>query len=102
MADQRLPRDERHHSEPEIIPPGQGDGNEQEAVWGRGTVGEHRMHRIYVTKVGPFGLLPLMLLGRVIAILRLVFLFGILLIFLPLAGLILAVSLIRGVLRGRP
>ena len=92
MADQRLPRDERH----------QGDGNEPEPVWGRGTVEEHSMHRIYVTKVGPFGLLPLMLLGCVIAIALLVFLFGFLLILLPLAGLILAASLIGSFLRGGP
>ena len=51
------------------------DGNEPEPVWGRGTVEEHSMHRIYVTKVGSFGLLPLMLPGGVIAIALLVFLF---------------------------
>ena len=95
MADQRLPPDERHHSEPEIIPPGQGDGNEPEyPVWSQGTVEEHSIRRIYVTKVGPFGLLPLMLLGGVIAIALLAFLFGFLLILLPLAGLILAAGLI--------
>jgi hypothetical protein len=103
MIDRRLPPEERHSPEPEIIPPGNEDGSEAEnPVWGRGTIEEHSIHRIYVTKVGPFGLLPLMLLGGVIAIAMLAFLFGFLLIFIPLVGLILAAALIGSFLRGGP
>ena len=103
MIDRRLPPEERHSPEPEIIPPGNEDGSEAEnPVWGRGTIEEHSIHRIYVTKVEPFGLLPLMLLGGVIAIAMLAFLFGFLLIFIPLVGLILAAALIGRFLRGGP
>src|SRR3981081_3697803 len=95
MIGRRLPPEERHYPELEIIPPGDEDGSEAEnPVCGRGTIEEHSIHRIYVTKVGPFGLLPLMSLGGVIAIALLAFLFGFLLILIPLVGLILAPRLL--------
>jgi hypothetical protein len=103
MIDRRLPPEERHYPEPEIIPPGNEDGSEAEnPVWGQGTIEEHSIHRIYVTKVGPFGVLPLALLGGVITIALLALLFGFLLIFIPLVGLILAAALIGSFLRGGP
>jgi hypothetical protein len=72
MIDRRLPTEERHYPEPEIMPPGKEDGSEAEyRVWGRGTIEEHSIHRISVIKVGPFGLLA--------------FLFGFLLLLIPTA-----------------
>jgi hypothetical protein len=103
MTGQRFPPDERHYSEPKIIPPRRADGSEPETpFWGQGTVEEHGIHRIYVTRVGPFGLLPLVLLGSVISIALLVFLFGFLLILIPVAGLVIAATIIGTFLRGGP
>jgi hypothetical protein len=103
MADERLTKDERHYPEPEIIPPGQDDGRTPRNEFrGQGTIEEHGIHRIYVTKVGPFGLLPFALLGGVLTITLVAFLFGFLLILLPVAGLILAAAIIGSFLRGGP
>jgi len=103
MISKRLPPDERHYSEPEIIPPGQGDGNEIDSTfWRDGATNEPGTRRVYVTRVGPWGLLLSMLLGGVISIALLVFLFGFLLILVPVAGLLLAAALIGSFLRGPP
>ncbi len=67
-----------------------------------GAIEEHGIRRVYVTKVGPWGLLPLVLLGGVISIALLAFLFGFLLILIPVAGLVLAAALIGSFLRGPP
>jgi pilus assembly protein TadC len=105
MPDKRLIKDERHYPEPEIIPPGEDDPRAPgDEIWGRGRgrFEERGIHRIYVTRVGPFGFLPLALVGGVLTLLFLAFLFGFLLILLPVAGLILAVALIGNFLRGGP
>jgi hypothetical protein len=103
MAGKRLTKDERHYPEPEIIPPGQEDGPApRDEIWGQGRTEEHSVHRIYVTNIGPFGLLPFALLGGVLTIAFFAFLFGFLLILLPIAGLILAAALIASFLRGGP
>jgi hypothetical protein len=93
--DRHLPPDEQHYSEPEILPP----SRESEA-WGGRSVEERGTHRIYVTRVGPFGLLPFMLLGGIISIALLVFLFGFLLILIPVAGVVLAAAIVASLLRG--
>ena len=101
MPDKRLSEDERSYPEPEIIPPGEGDiRTPQDEIWDRGRFEERGIHRIYVTRVGPFGFLPLALLGSVLTLLLFAFLFGFLLILLPVAGLILAVALVGNFLRG--
>ena len=101
MAGERLTKDERHYPEPEIIPPGQEDARAPRD-WGQGRIEEHIVHRIYVTKIGPFGLLPFALLGGILTIAFLAFLFGFLLILLPVAGLILAAAAIGSFMHGRP
>jgi hypothetical protein len=102
MAGKRLTKDERHYPEPEILPPGQEDAPApRDEIWGQGTK-EHSVHRIYVTRIGPFGLLPFALLGGVLTIALFAFLFGFLLILLPVAGLILAATIIGSFLRGGP
>jgi len=104
MAGENLPKDERHYPEPEIIPPGGQEDSRapRDEVWGQRTIEEHGFHRIYVTKVGPFGLLPFALLGGVLMIALFAFLFGFLLILLPVAGLIFAAAIIGSFLRGGP
>jgi hypothetical protein len=101
MACHHLPPAGRHFSEPEILPPGEGGGREPDyPFWGRGPFEERSVHRIYVTRVGPFGLLPYALLGGVLAIAFFAFLFGFLLILLPVAGLVFAAATIASFLRG--
>ncbi len=101
MTDHHLPPGWRHSSEPEILPPGDGGGaNLADRSAGWGSFEEHGVRRIYVTKVGPFGLLPFALLGGAVAIALLIFLFGFLLILLPVAGLVLAAATIGSLLGG--
>ncbi|MGI8567917.1 MAG: hypothetical protein ACR2KT_01925 [Methylocella sp.] len=92
---------EEHRSEPEVIPPGRADGSELESTfWAREV--ERGSHRIYVTKIGRFGLLPFFLLGGIILIALLIFVVGAFLILIPVAGVVLAAAIIAGLLRGYP
>jgi hypothetical protein len=99
MIDRRFPPNEEQRSEPEIIPPGRADGSEPDSTfWVREV--ERGSHRIYVSKVGRFGLLPYFLLGGIILIALLIFVLGAFLILIPVAGIVLAAVIIAGLLRG--
>ncbi len=101
MIDRRFPPDEEHRSEPEIILPGSASGSEPESTfWAREV--ERGSHRIYVTKIGRFGLLPFFLLGGIILIALLILVLGAFLILIPVAGVVLAAAIIAGLLRGYP
>jgi len=101
MAQNHLSSGWRHLSEPEILPPGEGGGREpDDPSWDRGLFEERGIHRIYVTRVGPFAMLPYALLGGLLAIAFFAFLFGFLLILLPVAGLVLAAAAIGSFLHG--
>jgi hypothetical protein len=101
MIERRFRPDEEHRSEPEIIPPGRAYGNEPEGTfWMREIEGGSQ--RIYVTKIGRFGLLPYFLLGGVILVALLIFVLGAFLILIPVAGVVLAAAIITGLLRGYP
>ena len=101
MIDRHFPPDQEHRSEQEIIPPGRADGSEPESTfWVREV--ERGSHRIYVTKIGRFGLLPFFLLGGIILIALLIFALGAFLILIPVAGVVIAAAIIAGLLRGYP
>jgi hypothetical protein len=101
MIDRRFPQGEEHRSEPEIIPPTRTGGSEPDSTfWAREV--ERGSHRIYVTKIGRFGLLPFFLLGGIISIALLIFALSAFLILIPVAGVVLAVAIIAGLLRGYP
>jgi len=101
MIDRRLPPDEEPRSEPEILPPGRADGREPEsAFWVRDV--ERRSNRVFVTKIGGFGLLPFFFLGGIILIALLLFVVGAFLILIPVAGVVVAAAIIAGLLRGYP
>lgn len=101
MIDRRFPPDEKHRSEPEIIPPGRAGGGEPESTfWVREF--ERGSHRIHVTRIGRFGLLPFFLLGGIISIALLIFVLSAFLILIPVAGIVLAAAIIAGLLRGYP
>lgn len=102
MSDPRGSINGTHHSEPEIIPPGCTDLREAESILrGRVTTDERGYHRIYVSRAGPFGLLPFFLIAGIFTAVLLVFALGAFLILLPVAGLVLAAALFAGLLRGR-
>ncbi|HUZ91311.1 MAG TPA: hypothetical protein VMU78_05345 [Methylocella sp.] len=100
MIDRRFPQDDEHRSEPEIIPPGQTDLREMKSRWGKVSTDEKSFHRIYVSRIGPFGL-PFFLLGGLFAASLLVFALSAFLLLLPVAGVVLAAALFTGLLRGR-
>ncbi len=101
MIDRRFPPDEEHRSEPEIIPPGRAGGSEPESTfWARAV--ERGSHRIYVTKIGRFNLLPFILLGGIFLIALLFLVLGAFLILIPVAVIVLAAAIIAGLLRGYP
>jgi hypothetical protein len=101
MIDPRFPPDEEHRSEPEILPPGRADGREPESTfWVRDV--ERGSHRVYVTKIGRFGLLPFFFLGGIVLIALFLFVVGAFLILIPVAGVVLAAAIIAGLLRGYP
>jgi hypothetical protein len=101
MIKRRFPPDEEPRSEVEIIPPGRADGSEPDSTfWAREV--ERGSHRVYVTKIGRFGLLPFFLLGGIISIALLIFVLGAFLILIPVAGVVLAAAIIAGLLRGYP
>lgn len=100
MTSDRFPP-HKHYPEPEIIPPGSPGGKDMDGrLWPREYTHEHRTHRIYVRRIGPLSLLPLALLSALISAAVLLFLLGLLIILLPLAGVILSVAIIANLLRG--
>jgi hypothetical protein len=90
MNDRSVP--ERPRIEPEIIPPG--DPNRWPEGSFRGT------HRVYVTRVGPFGMTMGALAIAFLAVVTVLLLFGAFLIAIPLAGLLLGIAMISALLRG--
>lgn len=87
--------DKRHFSDPEILPPERGESRRARA---RLFIDERDTRRIYVTKVGPFGLLAFWLLGGVVTVAVLLLFLGAFVIVAPLVGVLLAVGAITGLL----
>jgi hypothetical protein len=95
MEQRPTPGVDRPRVEPEIIPPGD-PRVRREGSW-RSFDGTHR---IYVARLGPFGFAVLALALAILAALILVLLLGAFLIWIPLAGLILAAAVVASLLRG--
>ena len=57
--------------------------------------------RIYVSRIGPFGLLPFFVLAGFIAAAFFIVMLGAFLILIPVAGFVLAAAIFAGLLRGR-
>ncbi len=94
----RMPPEQKHFAEPEIIPP---HYLERRSIWG----GAHRFadvpgtRRIYAFRLGPFGIVFLALVIAVIAVAMLLFLLGVVLIWIPVVALLVAAAIISGLLR---
>jgi hypothetical protein len=99
MAKQPIPP-EQPRAEPEIIPPDRAGGRAPwrgEPAW----TATEGVHRVYVTKVGPFGFVLLALTTAILVALGFIILVGAFLVAIPLAGLLLAVAVIAALARGR-
>jgi hypothetical protein len=92
MNERPVPGAERPRSEPEIIPPG-----DPRVRWESSFQGTQR---VYVARLGPFGLVMVVLAVAFLAAVILLLLLGAFLIWIPLAGLILAIAVISSMLRG--
>ena len=92
-----MAREQRPHSEPEIIPPGYSD---RASMRGRyRLVDLHGTRRVYAVRVGPFGFVSLVLLIAVIATVMFFVLLGAVLLWIPIVILLIAGTIISGLLR---
>ena len=94
-----MPASEKPRAEPEIIPPGDLDGRPMRDRYHFDVHGGSQ--RIYVTRLGPFGIVVLGLLIALIAAVIPIFLLGALLIWIPVSVLFVAAAVVSGLLRGR-
>jgi hypothetical protein len=90
---------ERPRTEPEIIPPDRNPGRSASRRSAFPDFGGTQ--RVYVTRVGPFGGILLLLALFVLAAVALLLVLGALIIWIPLLGLILLVAALSGFLRLR-
>ena len=86
------PRISRPRAEPEIIPPG-----DQPARWENS---DDNAPRIHVVRMGPVGVFALLVIVALLAVVLAVVLVGAILIWIPIAGLLLAVAILSGLWRG--
>jgi hypothetical protein len=89
---------ERPRAEPEIIPP---DRDRGRPAWRSASPDIGGTQRIYVTRVGPFGGILLLLAVFVLAAVVLLAVLGALIIWIPIVGLIVLVAALSGFLRLR-
>ena len=94
-----MPATEKPRAEPEIIPPGDLDGRPMRDRYHFDVHGGSQ--RIYVTRLGPFGIVVLGLLIALIAAVIPIVLLGALLIWIPVAVLFVVAAVVSGLLRGR-
>jgi len=94
-----VPDANRPRVEPEIIPPGRADPRSRRTASSDGT------QRIYVAQVGPFGFAMVALAVAIVLALVFLLVLGAFVIFIPLAGALLAaavlLTLFRSVFRRR-
>jgi hypothetical protein len=86
---------ERPRSEPDIIPPDQ----HRERQWQPSDYTQTGTHRVYVTRIGPFGFTMLMLAVGFLAAVMLLLLISTALIWLPFIAVLVVVAAVAGFLR---
>jgi uncharacterized protein (DUF697 family) len=93
-----VPAREKPRAEPEIIPPGHPDGRSMRDGYHLDVNGTQR---IYVTRLGPFGIVALGLLIALLAAVIPIVLLGAVLIWIPVAVLFVAAAVVSDLLRRR-
>ena len=97
MARKSVTPYERLRAEPEIIPPGQPDvSRDGMGTPSEGFFGTRDGGRIYVAKVGPWGLIVLAALALLVAAAVVVFLIGALLIWVPIVAVLVSAGILFG------
>jgi hypothetical protein len=97
MHQRPTPNSERPRAEPEIYPPG--STIPKERIWV--TTDTHGAQRIYVAKLGPFGLTLLALLIGILSVAALIVLLGAAVILVAAAAALAIGAILSTVLRGR-
>ena len=94
-------RPERPRVEPEIIPPGQsGRYDWRRSPWRADGYAQARgAHRIYVTRLGPFGIALLILAIAAIAAIILIAILGAVLLWIPVVAVLVIVAAVFRFLR---
>ncbi len=85
-------RPERPRAEPEIIPPDRGQRNGWPPPYGFSET--RSTHRLYVTRISPFGFVMLMLAVGLLAAVFLLVLIGTALIWLPVLAVLVVITAI--------
>jgi len=97
MIERPRPPSQEPRTEPEIIPPGRPDGRSTRIL--HASINVDGTRRIYIGRLGPFGIF---ILGLVIAVLTaaiLILLLSAVLIWIPIVALLVAGTIISGPLR---
>jgi hypothetical protein len=103
MTDDRE-QPERPRVEPEIIPPERGGRgtSRSEPFWGPGVFTQQRgTHRVFVGRVGPFGIALLLLAIAAVVALALIVLVGAVLIWIPVIAVVAVAAAFAGLFRRR-
>ena len=92
---------ERPRVEPEILPPDRGQGLGQGRGWPPPPYGQARAGgtRLYVTRIGPFGVALMTLAIGLLAAVFLLLLIGTALIWLPVVAALIVIAVIARVVR---
>jgi hypothetical protein len=98
MARKPITPYERPRAEPEIIPPGQPDAS-RDGIGAPSVFGARYGGRVYVAKVGPWGVIMLAALALLIAAALVVFVIGTLLIWIPVVAVLVIAGFLFGKLR---
>jgi len=91
---------ERPRAEPEIIPPDRG-GRGHQAGWppAYGYTQMRGTQRVYVGRIGPFGVVLIMLIVGLFAAVLLLLLIGAALLWIPVVAVLVIVAAVSGLLR---
>lgn len=96
-------RPERPRTEPEIIPPGRNGPQTdwRRSPWSGGAFGQtHTTHRVYVTRLGPFGFALIILAIAAIVALITIAVLGAVLIWIPVVVAVVVVGALFRLFRG--
>jgi hypothetical protein len=95
---------ERPRVEPEIIPPSRRGPYDRGGDWPPPPYGFTQMrgtHRVYVSRIGPFGFALIMLIVGLLAAVLLLILIGAALIWIPVVAVLVVIAAISGLFRRR-
>ena len=94
-------RPESPRFEPEIIPPGQGNPSDWRQPSWRGSIFTQSAgtHRVFVTRLGPFGIALLILAAAAIGAIALIAILGAFLVWIPVVAVLVVIAAIFRFLR---